>query len=938
MISLTFGANSYLENIKFSNIHNQNNLTSFNIPSTLRLVGLMVNFQIENPNNPKTSGSGKFLDQDVIHYNKFYGTSTLRCENFLLDPPPHNKSYFLRQLKAAGSYYENISNGSLPFEAHMISNSNSSGNDYYTMSNEMEYYAKGDVFLAELFTEAIDSAKLDIELFFEDKEYSPDDVVFIVFHAGIGQEFSYPSLDPTIYDLKSAYIDEQMMGEIEPIMINKEGLSGTVSYPILSGILLPETQNLIYYDVVEDIFGNPDYGTEDLCEIQIGLTGVFVLQLGYELGLPPMFNNDPSSADYGNPGIGLFGLMDHGSNNGYGVIPAVPNPWTRIKAGWSIVNEMSNNTNIESLFISSYSQDINNIYKINISEEEYFLIENRNNEIIPGYDIDLLRYLLVDDYLCEKCSINCNGVDLNEIIANEEQINNCVDESLYSNNRLDFFDVLEIVENQLGVLKEDLEGNVFSDFINYDIGLPGSGILIWHIVEPPESDYSTGVNNDKNNKSIQLEEADGALDIGFESYLFMSNSNSYGWEWDFWYKGNPAYNDANSEFQKTLFNKYSYPDTKTSNDADSFLSIEMLSGISNEMEIKIIFDDGIDIFHLSNTPINYLGNMVDPLNLMGYIFYEKEGDIIQHSPIDDGISLDEFNYVEGEEKFIYSHNGEFSYLEYGSCIDPDCLNFDNNLYTCGLVDIEIFPDTTCIENVQSLGDFDKDGLDEIVTIESGQIVVKNFNGTLVNGFPVDGNFSGVPLIANILNIEDGKPEIICRENNEIIILSNSGLRVKQIPSFESEQVLAMIPYWNGKMALVDGARLLLFDLDMDNSYWLNSQGRRSGLSATDEMSLHVPLIDNGIYYKQQAYNYPNPITNGKTTFRFFMNTSAGGVKIRIYDAAGFLIKDDLELLTTTRNEYNEILWNDISVDSGLYLAEIKREIGDSELVRLVVIK
>ena len=67
MISLTFGANSYLENIKFSNIHNQNNLTSFNIPSTLRLVGLMVDFQIENPNNPKTSGSGKFLDQDVIH-------------------------------------------------------------------------------------------------------------------------------------------------------------------------------------------------------------------------------------------------------------------------------------------------------------------------------------------------------------------------------------------------------------------------------------------------------------------------------------------------------------------------------------------------------------------------------------------------------------------------------------------------------------------------------------------------------------------------------------------------------------------------------------------------------------------------------------------------------------------------------------------------------
>ncbi len=934
MISLTFGANSYLENIKFSNIHNQNNSTSFNIPSTLRLVGLMVDFQIENPNNPKTSGLGKFLDQDVSHYNKFYGSSTLRCENFLLDPPPHNQAYFLRQLNAAGSYYKNISNGSLPFETYMISNSNSSENGYYTMSNEMEYYAKGDGFLAELFTEAIDSAKLDIEFFFENEEFSPDDVVFIVFHAGIGQEFSYPSLDPTIYDLKSAYIDEQMMYGIDPVMIKQNNLP----YEISSGILLPETQNLIYYDVVEDIFGNPDYGTEDLCEIQMGLTGVFALQLGYELGLPPMFNNDPNSADYGNPGIGLFGLMDHGSNNGHGVIPAVPNPWTRIEAGWSNVNEINNNVNIESLSISSYSTDENSIYKIDISEEEYFLIENRNNEIIPGYDIDFLRYLLADDYLCENCSINCNGVDLNEIIVNEAQIKNCVDESLYSNSRLDFFDVLEIVENQSGVLNEDLESNVFSDFINYDIGLPGSGILIWHIVKPLEND----LNNDKNNKFIQLEEADGALDIGFESYLFMSNSNSYGWEWDFWYKGNPAYNDANSGFQNTLFNKYSYPNTKTSNDADSFLSIEVLSGISDEMEIKIIFDDGIDIFHLSNEPINYLGNMVDDENLIGYVFYEKDGVIIQHSSIDDGISLVEDGFDYEEDKFIYSHGDEFSYLSIGDCYEDICEGFDNDSYVCGLVDVTMYPDTTCIENVQSLGDIDKDGLDEIVTIdEDGKIIIKNFNdtnGTLVNGFPVDGNFSGVPLIANILNIEDGKPEIICRENNDIIVLSNSGLRVKQIPSFDSEQELAMIPYWNGKMALIDGARLLLFDLDMDNSYWLNSQGCRSGLSTTDEMSLHVPLIDNGIYYKQKAYNYPNPITNGKTTFRFFMDTSAGGVKIRIYDAAGFLIKDDLESLTTTGNEYNEILWNDISLDSGLYLAEIKRDIGDSELVRLVVIK
>jgi len=40
----------------------------------------------------------------------------------------------------------------------------------------------------------------------------------------------------------------------------------------------------------------------------------------------------------------------------------------------------------------------------------------------------------------------------------------------------------------------------------------------------------------------------------------------------------------------------------------------------------------------------------------------------------------------------------------------------------------------------------------------------------------------------------------------------------------------------------------------------------------------------------------------------------------------------------TENEFNEIPWNNIQVDAGLYLAEIKRDVGKSELVRLVVIK
>ena len=92
-------------------------------------------------------------------------------------------------------------------DADIIINADSLKDGYYTVSNSMEYYAKGDTLLAKFFSEALDMAQSDIEDYFNGKLFSPEEVVFIVFHAGLSQDFAYPSLDPTIYDLKSAYID-----------------------------------------------------------------------------------------------------------------------------------------------------------------------------------------------------------------------------------------------------------------------------------------------------------------------------------------------------------------------------------------------------------------------------------------------------------------------------------------------------------------------------------------------------------------------------------------------------------------------------------------------------------------------------------------------------------------------------------------------------------
>ena len=51
--------------------------------------------------------------------------------------------------------------------------------------------------------------------------------------------------------------------------------------------------------------------------------------------------------------------------------------------------------------------------------------------------------------------------------------------------------------------------------------MPGEGLLIWHIDEEVMSSKwdSNTVNNDEEHKGMDLEEADGAQDIGFQSIL-----------------------------------------------------------------------------------------------------------------------------------------------------------------------------------------------------------------------------------------------------------------------------------------------------------------------------------------------------------------------------------------------------------------------------------
>ena len=826
----------------------------------------MVEFPYENVDDPLTTGRGNFLDEEISQYSI---GDTLLCSGFKVDSPPHDSIYFRNQISAVINYYNSVSNGNIDLNYSVLKTT-------FQVSLPMRDYATNDEMLADFFNESITLAKDDIV----ETGLDVDDVLLVIFHAGMGQDFSVPFIDPTSHDLKSAYVDDEMFDG------NYIEISGK---KITRGLILPETQNMLYYDVAQDIF--PD--TYDLCDIQVGLTGTFALLMGYALELPPLFNTESGMA-----GVGVFGLMDHGSNNGRGVIPAPPTAWTRINQGWadSTIIEQSGTYTINS------RDEREEIYGIKISSNEYFLIENRNNWIFENADIDSLRRK-------------------EEYKISDDQIGHWFDTVL----------------GELSVTQFDTVGGVFTKFDNYDYGLPGSGLLIWHIREP-EVELSSGINNDPNNQAIQLEEADGAVDIGYTSSHPLFTQHVNGWEFDLWYADNFYYFEyGNAEETEVVFDKDTRPNTDASDGAQSGIRIKILSEPSEEMIFSVEF--GVDLEYevesLSDNEIIILGN--GQIDGSGNIFYARDDKIYKNNSDDGEIefsNLESYNRVLCNEDICepifedsqigityFDPNGEL-----GEALDYFVVGYLTSIN-----------ETETLSQKASLGDIDGDGLDELVSIYDSSVVIENYPNYIdLNGFPVNGDFHGQPLIADIINVEEGHPEIICREGNHITILSHKGERIREIAAFSDEQI-AIIPNWrDNKAALIDGSQILIFDFDSADSYWLNEFSQPSNYP--ESTGHHEIQTSFGISSGLKAYNYPNPVEGEDTTFRFFVD-DANSASINIYDILGLHV-DSLEKTTPwIQNEFNEIIWNlSPAIEAGLYFAEILLDSGDSQLVKVVVIR
>lgn len=280
--------------------------------------------------------------------------------------------------------------------------------------------------------------------------------------------------------------------------------------------------------------------TESQDGIELGLNGILTSNFGSQLGWLDLFSPVTRRS-----GVGRFDLMDVGLFNGDGLLPALPSAWTRLMAGWDEAIDVQYAQQDEFSVYSTLSVGPEKIYRIPINESEYFLIENRYSGKLS---FDSLQY---------------------ELSFNRPQRANAreVLQTYFSD---------QVVFSPHGVL---------TDVENPDIGLPGSGCLLWHIDEKiiEANRLENRINADPEHRGVDVEEADGSQDIG-QAYDFLSPGygSEIGWRLDMWYAEN------SSPVFKNMFSSTSQPNSRSYyHRANSHIKIFDFSSPDTMMNFKV---------------------------------------------------------------------------------------------------------------------------------------------------------------------------------------------------------------------------------------------------------------------------------------------------------------------------------------------------------------
>lgn len=239
-----------------------------------------------------------------------------------------------------------------------------------------------------------------------------------------------------------------------------------------------------------------------------GINGILINQLGRQMGMPDLFD-----VVQGISQVGYFDVMDFaGYNTLNGFLPVFPSAWVRSYMGWDepVVARPGTGAYTDYTLYPADQPALGRTrtVKIPLNDREYLLVENRQRAPRDGnVTVFFSKPNSATDVTFGKDSsitfayTQLDSIFLDSVCANNA-IGSCGTGGKKPNDRK--------------------PSGVITRVSNYDVGLPGNGLLVWHVNEWfLESFLPFGAVNAylgdtlrSQYKGLELTEADGVPSIG----------------------------------------------------------------------------------------------------------------------------------------------------------------------------------------------------------------------------------------------------------------------------------------------------------------------------------------------------------------------------------------------------------------------------------------
>ena len=309
------------------------------VPDTVRIMGIRVDFETDRLGTQTSTPDGKFDLRD----GKALGIA--------IDPPPHNRTYFLAHLEAMSRYWRHQSYGNLVVEYDVYPHVE---NGAYRLGDTGDYgpWTLGAASYDEaqrFFREAVMAADQTDSIPFGDFD------AVVVFHAG--SDFQADILGDSQRDFPTFQI-----GLVDSVPVNGGALG------IHGGMVMPETENQDGY-----------YGA---------LNGTMAHEFGHVLGLPDLYDIYTFF-----PAVGVWSNMDSGYLLGTlvqeqstgniveasGILPVSLDPWCKSVLWPEGVELVDPGRSLTTTLRST--QVTNRLLKVPLGSDEFLLVENRQLDL-----------------------------------------------------------------------------------------------------------------------------------------------------------------------------------------------------------------------------------------------------------------------------------------------------------------------------------------------------------------------------------------------------------------------------------------------------------------------------------------------------------------------------------------------------------------------------